>query len=54
MKFDTYLCETQASMCSTAFSTFVSEGMVGSRAKPVLIRVEWIELMTTPRAPALG
>ena len=54
MKLDTYLCETQSSMCDAVLSTFVSGGIAGSREKPLLIRVEWIELMTTPKAPVLG
>lgn len=41
-------------MCDAVLSTFALEGIVGSRAKPLLIRVEWIELMTTQRAPVLG
>lgn len=43
-----------SSMCDAVLSTFALEGIVGSRAKPLLIRVEWIELMTTQRAPVLG
>lgn len=52
--FDTYLWETPRSMCDAVLSTFALGGIVGSRAKPLLIRVEWIELMTTRRAPVLG
>lgn len=42
---DTPRCEAQSSMCQAVLSTFVSEGIAGSGAKPPVILEEWIELM---------